>query len=311
MAADRPLTEDDEIAREDIGAFDRDRDGQLLVQAPHEVVGTETDSLATEDVHRVVDHGAAALGEVVLDDCRDHGRFFAEVHRACGHGTRRVHRVKVAADAGERLLDAFEFSDRCLELAAHACVGTRRARGELGVARPRGGQRYRASRGETLHQHPPALARHLRPADDPVERHEHVLAPVRAVLEHGVQRVVPAADVDSRRVGVYERAGDADVFLLSEQVVRVVESESEPEQRRNGAQRDVTLLPGDAHAEHFAAFPHPLAHDAEIRNRRGVRARVRIRQAEAGNFEPLRETRQVVVFLLVRAVVEQELGRSQ
>ena len=248
---------------------------------------------------------------MVLDDRRDHRGLFAEVHGARGHRAGRVHRVEVAADAGERLLDAFEFSDRRLELAAHARIGAGCARGELGVARPRGGQRDRASRGEALHQHPPALARHLRPADDPVERHEHVLAPVRAVLEHRVQRVVPAADVDARRVGAHERAGDSDVFLAPEQMVRVVEPEGEPEQRRNGTQRDVALFPGDAHAEHFAAFPDSLAHDAEIRNRRGVRARVRIGEAETGNFEAFREARQVVVFLLLGAVAEQQLGGPQ
>src|SRR2546430_9089635 len=55
---------------EDVGALDRDRDGQLLVDAPEEVVGAEADSLAAEDVHRVVDHRAPALGEVVFDDRR-------------------------------------------------------------------------------------------------------------------------------------------------------------------------------------------------------------------------------------------------
>ncbi len=311
MAADRPLTEDDEVAREDVGALDRDRDGQLLVNAPQEVVGTEADSLAAEDVHRVVDYGAPALGEVVLDDRRDHRGFFAEVHRARGHGARRVHRVQVAADAGERFLDAFEFSDRRLELVAHASIGAGRTRGELGVARPRGGQGDRAARGEALHQHPPALARHLRPADDPVEGHEHVLAPVRPILEHRVQGVVAAADVDARRVGAHERAGDSDVFLVPEQMVRVLQPESKPEQRRDGAQRDVTLFPGDAHAQHFAAFPRSPAHDAEIWNRRSVGTGMRIRQAEAGNFEALCEARQVMIFLLLGAVVQQQLGGPQ
>ena len=94
-------------------------------------------------------------------------------------------------------------------------------------------------------------------------------------------------------------------------MVRVVEPEGEPEQRRNGTQRDVALFPGDAHAEHFAAFPGSLAHDAEIGNRRGIGTGVRIRQAEAGNLEPLREARQGVIFLLVGAVVQQQLCGPQ
>src|ERR1700704_6310322 len=122
MAADRALPEDDEVAREDVGALDRDRDGQLLVNAAHEIVWTETNPLAAENIHRVVDHGASALGEVVLDDRRDHRGLFAEVYRARGHQAGRVHRIEVAADSRERLFDAFEFSDRRLELAAHASI---------------------------------------------------------------------------------------------------------------------------------------------------------------------------------------------
>ena len=66
-------------------------------------------------------------------------------------------------------------------------------------------------------------------------------------------------------VGRDQRAGDADVLLAAEQMVGVVEPEREAEQRRDRPERDVALLPGDAHAEDLAAFPDALADDADSR----------------------------------------------
>ena len=134
VAADRALAEDDQAARQDVGALDRDRHRHLLVGAAHEVVGAEADALAAEDVHGVVDHLARTLGDVVLDDGGDHRGFLAEVDGAGRHGARRVHRVKVAAHACQRLLDALEAADGGLELAADAGVGAGGAHRELGHA---------------------------------------------------------------------------------------------------------------------------------------------------------------------------------
>jgi hypothetical protein len=74
---------------------------------------------------------AGALGDVVLDDGRDHRGLLAEVDGAGGHGARGVHQVGVAAHARQRLLDALELADGGLELAAHAGIGADGAHRQL------------------------------------------------------------------------------------------------------------------------------------------------------------------------------------
>src|SRR5260221_2582416 len=111
MAANRTLPENHHAAGQDVRAFHRDADGNLLIGAAEIVVRSETDAFAAMYVHRVIDHLATAFGAVVFDDGRDHRRFFAQVDRAGRHGARSVDRVRVAGDAGQHFLDALEFTD--------------------------------------------------------------------------------------------------------------------------------------------------------------------------------------------------------
>ena len=142
---------------------------------------------------------AAALGHVVLGDRGEHRGLLAEVDRARGQHARRVHQVEVAAHARERFLDAFELADRRLELAAHARVAAGRAHDES-CAMPvesDGSEIERPAARHSISMRQPLPTIGL-PADDPVDRNEHVLARVRAVLEHRVERHVAAPDVDAR-----------------------------------------------------------------------------------------------------------------
>src|SRR5258708_7823715 len=61
MAADRPLAEDDEGPRQDVGAFHGDGDRRHLVAAADPVVRSEADALAAVDVHRIVHAEPGAL----------------------------------------------------------------------------------------------------------------------------------------------------------------------------------------------------------------------------------------------------------
>src|SRR6185436_9120489 len=88
---------------------------------------------------------------------------------------------------------------------------------------------------EAAHQHHPALARVFAPADDPVERHEDILAGIGAVLERRVERHVAPADVHAGRVGRNERAGNAQIFFVPDQPFRIVEAEGETQKRRDRA----------------------------------------------------------------------------
>ena len=252
---------------------------------------------------------------MVFDDGRDHRRLFPLVEAGYGKQARGVHHVEIAAYARKRLFYALELADGGFELPAHARIGAGGACSKLAVAHARGRQRDRTAGGKALHQHAPALTGQVRAANDPVQGHEHVLAPVGAILEGCVERHVARADVHARCVRGYQRAGYAEVFLsaklFAKQVFRVVQPESQTEQRRNRTEGDVALFPGHAHAQHLTAAPHAFADDAQVGNRRGIRPGVRIGEAEAGDLQSFGQARQVVVFLFFCAVMQQQFRRSQ
>ena len=119
------------------------------------------------------------------------------------------------------------------------------------------------------------------------------------------------ADGHARRVGRDQGRRDAVFILVADEVVRVVELESQPEHGRDGRKRDVPLVPVEADAHDGLAFPLALAHDAAVDDRRRVRAGLRRSQRKAGNFRTGCQSGEVAVFLLFGAVVQQQLGRTQ
>ncbi|MNH18258.1 hypothetical protein D3C79_779560 [compost metagenome] len=118
-----------------------------------------------------------------------------------------------------------------------------------------------------------------------------------------------AADLDALDVGRDQGAGDAEIVFLTEQVVRVAQLEGQPQHGGNRCQGDVALVPGQAHAEHLFPFPFSLADDAEVRDGARIRTRFRAGQGEAGDLLADGEAGQVMVFLLLGAIVLQQLTR--
>ena len=112
-------------------------------------------------------------------------------------------------------------------------------------------QRPTDSCSTSMRQPRPAMAG---AADDGVERHEHILALDRAVLERNVERKVPPADADARRVARNQRAGDADVLGGAEQVLGIEHAEGEADDRRDRRERDVALGEVEPDADDLAAF---------------------------------------------------------
>ena len=49
-------------------------------------------------------------------------------------------------------------------------------------------------------------------------------------------------------MGRNQRAGDAEIFLVAEQMVGIESAEGEPEKGRDGTERDVALVPGELEA---------------------------------------------------------------
>src|SRR4029077_9796162 len=115
----------------------------------------------------------------------------------------------------------------------------------------------------------------------------------RPVLEGDIEREMPASDGDSGSLPWNERAGNADVGLVTEQLLRVEHAEREPDDRGDRCERDVALGEIQSEAEHLASLVEAAADDAGIRDRARVRAGARAGEREARHFLAARQARQV------------------
>ena len=112
MAAHGALTKDDQVARQQVGAFHGDGNGNRLVCASQIVVGSEHDALATLNVHRIVANASAQLGDVGLEDAGGHSGPRALIDGRRRDAACRIHDVAVAHHAGDHKLHAFEAAYR-------------------------------------------------------------------------------------------------------------------------------------------------------------------------------------------------------
>ena len=311
MAADRPLAELDQAAGDDVGALDRDADRHRTIEAAHVVERAFLHGLAAVDVHRVIDRHAQPLGRLRFHDRRDHRRLVAVVDAGAGVPPRGIDQIGGGGHAAEPFLDRLEAADRHVELLADARIGSRGVRGEDAAGGRQRRQRDAAAGGERAHQHLPALADLLDAADDMVHRDEHVVAPVRAILEGEQGGQMPAADLDPRQVRRHQRDRDADLVLVTDQVIGIGELEGEAQHGGDRTERDIALVPVQPDAEHLAAFPGASADHAGIDHRGGIRAGLRTGEPEAGNFLRLREARKPVVLLRGGAELQQQLAGAK
>ena len=225
VAADGTLTEDDEAARQDVRPLDRDRHRHTLVGVRQIIAGPLADRAAAMDVHGIVDGLALALGGLVLEERRDHGRLEPLVEGRGGQAPRRLDGVGIAGDAGEHLLDPLEASDRELELLADPGIGTGVARTELDGRRRQRRERNGTPDRQPLHEHAPALPDLCAAADDHVHGDEHVGPRGRTVLEGLLEGVMAAPDPDPRVAGRDEGQRDPEIVLTTQQPFGVIELE--------------------------------------------------------------------------------------
>ena len=267
--------------------------------------------LAAVHVHGVADALTAALGQVVLEDRRQHRGFFPQVHGVGGEHARAVHQPGVAADACQGFLDTFEGRQRHIELLTYLGVLAGDQAGELGGAGADGGQGDRAADREAVHQHHPAFAEHLLATDQEFQGDEYVLAGVGAVHERGAEGQVTAADFHAGGIGGNQCQADAQVFFFAQQVIRVMGLEGQAQQSRDRAEGDVAFFPVQAQAQGFLAFPFAFADHPGVGHGAGVGAGQRTGQGEAGDVVAAGQARQVVVALFVRAVMQEQFGRAK
>src|SRR5262245_32977541 len=118
MRADRALSENDQVAREDVRALDRDPDRHRAIETAHVIVRAVDDRLAAVDIHGVGYRSAHAFGRVQFHNSGNDRRMMALIEAGAGKAARTVDKISVAGETAERLLDPFEFSDRNAELLA-------------------------------------------------------------------------------------------------------------------------------------------------------------------------------------------------
>ena len=113
-------------------------------------------------------------------------------------------------------------------------------------------------------------------------------------------------------IGRDQCAGDSDLLLITEQLIRIVESEGDPDEGRPRSQGDVALLPVEAHPEYLFTVHFFLDDDSMARHRAGsIGTRSRFGQGKTGHLLALRQPRKQAVFLFLGAVMEQQFSRAQ
>ena len=258
-----------------------------------------------------VDADAHAVSGLRLHHRGDDRRVVPVIDRRAGHAPCGVEQIGGGRHAAETLLDRLELGDRHMELLANARIGA----GDVGGER-RAGSGQRRQRNTTpgrkrAHQHLPALAALLAPADHMVERDEDVAAPVRAVLEELHRRQMPATDLDTGQVGRHQRERDADLVLIADQMIRVGQFEREAEHGRDRTERDVALVPVEPDAQHLFPVECAAADHAGVGHGCGVRTGLRTGQTEAGDFLATRQPWKPIVALRLRAELQQQLAGAE
>jgi hypothetical protein len=199
-----------------------------------------------------------------LHDGGDDRRVMPLVDPGAGQPPRCLELVGEARDPGEPHLHAFHLRDRHAELLAHPSVGPRRPRRQRRARRRQRRQRDGPAGGQRAHQHHPALADAVSPAEYGVKRQEHVLPPVRSVLERLKAGHVPTPDLDPRRVRGHENDCNPRRLALAQEPLRIARLHREAEHRRHRSERDVALVPGEPQPEDTLALPLTMTDDALV-----------------------------------------------
>ena len=122
---------------------------------------------------------------------------------------------------------------------------------------------------------------------------------------------MPAADLDARQMGRDQRHRYAELFLWACEMIGVIGLERQAQQRRDGTERDVALVPVQLQPQHLAAFKIALADDAGVDHRGGIGAGLRAGEAEAGNVAAIGEPRQPFFLLLPGAEAHQQFAGAE
>ena len=119
------------------------------------------------------------------------------------------------------------------------------------------------------------------------------------------------SDLDTGQVRGHQRTGDAELFLVTEQVIGVIGLEGNAEHGSNRAQGDVALVPVETQSKHLLPFEIALANHAAVGNGAGIRAGLRCGEGKTGDLAAIGQARQVIVALFIGAIVQQQLRGAE
>ena len=114
----------------------------------------------------------------------------------------------------------------------------------------------------------------------------------------------------ARSPGRNQRTGNTKFLVTTQQPLRIKNLERQSEHRRYGSEGDISFVPVKPQAEHLLTIVLPHANHATIRDRPRIGTGIRTGQCKTGDFTPVSETRQIIVFLGFAAVMQQQFGRS-
>ena len=125
MATNRSLSEDHHAAGQNVSPFNGDGNRCALVSTRQEVALPEHNAFTAGNIHRINNRLLPAVGTVILNDSRQHGRFFAE-HNAVGNQRcRSIHHVGITGNTRQRLFNPFHLTNRDFELTANVSIRAR------------------------------------------------------------------------------------------------------------------------------------------------------------------------------------------
>src|ERR1700761_173464 len=107
--------------------------------------------------------------------------------------------------------------------------------------------------------------------------------------------IMAVAGGDTRRVDPHQHGGDAAITFGTEEMVRVEQLESKTDDGRDGAQRDVTLRPGEFHAKNTLALILAPADDAMVDHGGGIGTGFRAGEGETRHLSPIGKTWQIML----------------
>ena len=170
------------------------------------------------------------------------------------------------------------------------------------------GQTDATTLGQALHKHVPTKAASLLAAQDGRHGDPNLLSLNGTVHKGRIEGHVAGSHAQTLVIALEEGDGEALVALTLEQAVGVAEVETKADNAGNGSESNVSLLEGGNDSQLAIALGDDAVGSDETS---GIGTGMRTSEAEAGDESAIGQAGEEVFLLLLRAVSDEQLARSQ